>query len=200
LVASAGSKAFIQKLNGGEVPADAAETIIGPLAQGFRKPPSPGRGGGSGPSPPGANPVFRPTSFDRSRLTSRCPSHKPFFCSPSPSGNQIPRRCSIRCPFLFGSAPPPSRPAGQFGVGFYSTFMVASEVKVYTRSQLKGAAGYLWRSDGCAGAPPPGPDSPIPEVAGPSGVARHPSGPVGQPPPPMVTPHRVGQEGRSVIP
>jgi TNF receptor-associated protein 1 len=64
-IARSGSKAFIQKLKGGEVPADAAETII-----------------------------------------------------------------------------------GQFGVGFYSTFMVASEVKVYTRSQLKGAAGYLWRSDG----------------------------------------------------
>ena len=38
--------------------------------------------------------------------------------------------------------------AGQFGVGFYSSFMVADTVKVYTRSHLKGSKGYLWQSDG----------------------------------------------------
>ena len=37
---------------------------------------------------------------------------------------------------------------GQFGVGFYSTFMVASNVKVYSRSAKKDAKGYLWESDG----------------------------------------------------
>lgn len=37
---------------------------------------------------------------------------------------------------------------GQFGVGFYSAFMVAKYVKVYTRSAKKGAKGYLWESDG----------------------------------------------------
>eukprot|EP00667_Euglena_gracilis_P003536 EG_transcript_3547 len=37
---------------------------------------------------------------------------------------------------------------GQFGVGFYSSFMVANNVKVYTKSHLKGSKGYLWESDG----------------------------------------------------
>ena len=37
---------------------------------------------------------------------------------------------------------------GQFGVGFYSTFMVAKSVKVFTRSSQKGSKGYLWESDG----------------------------------------------------
>lgn len=37
---------------------------------------------------------------------------------------------------------------GQFGVGFYSAFMVASEVKVYTHSWREDAAGYCWTSDG----------------------------------------------------
>lgn len=37
---------------------------------------------------------------------------------------------------------------GQFGVGFYSTFMVASRVDVYCRSSTPGAKGYLWTSDG----------------------------------------------------
>ena len=37
---------------------------------------------------------------------------------------------------------------GQFGVGFYSSFMCANHVKVYSRSATKGAVGYLWESDG----------------------------------------------------
>ncbi|KNH06552.1 heat shock protein mitochondrial precursor [Perkinsela sp. CCAP 1560/4] len=37
---------------------------------------------------------------------------------------------------------------GQFGVGFYSAFMVAKNIKVYSRSAAAGAAGYLWESDG----------------------------------------------------
>ena len=37
---------------------------------------------------------------------------------------------------------------GQFGVGFYSAFMVAKNVKVYTHSWRTGEAGMLWESDG----------------------------------------------------
>ncbi|KAF9306649.1 TNF receptor-associated protein 1, mitochondrial [Mortierella antarctica] len=37
---------------------------------------------------------------------------------------------------------------GQFGVGFYSAFMVGSEIKVYTRSVKPGSKGYCWTSDG----------------------------------------------------
>ena len=37
---------------------------------------------------------------------------------------------------------------GQFGVGFYSTFMVADKVDVYTRSYVPGSKGLLWTSDG----------------------------------------------------
>ncbi|KAG0223553.1 TNF receptor-associated protein 1, mitochondrial [Actinomortierella wolfii] len=37
---------------------------------------------------------------------------------------------------------------GQFGVGFYSAFMVGAEIKVYTRSAQPGAKGYCWTSDG----------------------------------------------------
>ncbi|MBI2512615.1 MAG: molecular chaperone HtpG [Opitutae bacterium] len=37
---------------------------------------------------------------------------------------------------------------GQFGVGFYSAFMVAKSVKVYTHSWKKGEPGQLWTSDG----------------------------------------------------
>ncbi|MGF1484541.1 MAG: molecular chaperone HtpG [Opitutales bacterium] len=37
---------------------------------------------------------------------------------------------------------------GQFGVGFYSVFMVADEVKVYTRSWKPDGEGLLWTSDG----------------------------------------------------
>merc|ERR1712137_652905 len=37
---------------------------------------------------------------------------------------------------------------GQFGVGFYSCFMVADQVEVYSRSAKEGSKGYLWKSDG----------------------------------------------------
>ena len=37
---------------------------------------------------------------------------------------------------------------GQFGVGFYSAFMVAKSVKVYSRSWRQGEHGNLWTSDG----------------------------------------------------
>ncbi|MGK3968080.1 molecular chaperone HtpG [Sorangium sp. So ce118] len=37
---------------------------------------------------------------------------------------------------------------GQFGVGFYAAFMVASRVDVQTRSMLPGAEPVLWRSSG----------------------------------------------------
>ena len=37
---------------------------------------------------------------------------------------------------------------GQFGVGFYSVFMVADKVEVYTHSREKDGKGFLWKSDG----------------------------------------------------
>jgi HSP90 family molecular chaperone len=37
---------------------------------------------------------------------------------------------------------------GQFGVGFYSSFMVAEKVRVYTRSAKPGSQGYCWESVG----------------------------------------------------
>ena len=37
---------------------------------------------------------------------------------------------------------------GQFGVGFYSSFMVADKVTVYSRSANVGEPGYMWSSDG----------------------------------------------------
>ncbi|MBC2602109.1 molecular chaperone HtpG [Puniceicoccus vermicola] len=37
---------------------------------------------------------------------------------------------------------------GQFGVGFYSAFMVADEVLVYTHSWKPDEKGYCWKSDG----------------------------------------------------
>ncbi|KAG8506458.1 Heat shock protein 75 kDa, mitochondrial [Galemys pyrenaicus] len=41
-----------------------------------------------------------------------------------------------------------SKIIGQFGVGFYSAFMVADSVEVYSRSAEPGSPGYQWRSDG----------------------------------------------------
>ncbi len=40
---------------------------------------------------------------------------------------------------------------GQFGVGFYSAFMVASEVKVYSHSWNNDAEHLVWSSDGATG-------------------------------------------------
>eukprot|EP01061_Rhynchopus_euleeides_P013191 TRINITY_DN230_c0_g1_i1.p1 TRINITY_DN230_c0_g1~~TRINITY_DN230_c0_g1_i1.p1 ORF type:complete len:735 (+),score=394.32 TRINITY_DN230_c0_g1_i1:56-2206(+) len=37
---------------------------------------------------------------------------------------------------------------GQFGVGFYSAFMIAKHIKVYSRSARHGSQGYCWESDG----------------------------------------------------
>ncbi|XP_013185557.2 heat shock protein 75 kDa, mitochondrial [Amyelois transitella] len=37
---------------------------------------------------------------------------------------------------------------GQFGVGFYSAFMVADKLEVLTRSSKAGSPGYKWTSDG----------------------------------------------------
>ena len=40
---------------------------------------------------------------------------------------------------------------GQFGVGFYSAFMVANKVTVYSRSCRAGEQGWIWTSDGKSG-------------------------------------------------
>jgi len=44
-----------------------------------------------------------------------------------------------------------ARLIGQFGVGFYSAFMVADTVTVYTRSYRPDAQGWKWTSDGKTG-------------------------------------------------
>ena len=40
---------------------------------------------------------------------------------------------------------------GQFGVGFYSAFMVADKVVVHSKSHKPGEQGWMWTSDGRAG-------------------------------------------------
>jgi molecular chaperone HtpG len=57
--------------------------------------------------------------------------------------------------FLQKLADARERPAvnliGQFGVGFYSAFMVAERVEVFTRSHQPDSAGWHWSSDGTGG-------------------------------------------------
>lgn len=45
----------------------------------------------------------------------------------------------------------PQNLIGQFGVGFYSAFMVADEVKVYSRCWRPDEQGHVWTSDGKTG-------------------------------------------------
>lgn len=45
----------------------------------------------------------------------------------------------------------PANMIGQFGVGFYSAFMVAEKVEVFTHSWRKGERGHVWISDGVSG-------------------------------------------------
>ena len=61
---------------------------------------------------------------------------------------------------------PDTRLIGQFGVGFYSAFMVARQVTVVTRSQAAGSEGWKWTSEGGNGytleaAPDAGPGTRI---------------------------------------
>lgn len=37
---------------------------------------------------------------------------------------------------------------GQFGVGFYSAFMVATKVEVFAKSYKDDSVAYKWTSDG----------------------------------------------------
>jgi TNF receptor-associated protein 1 len=46
---------------------------------------------------------------------------------------------------------PDAKLIGQFGVGFYSAFMVAQKVQVFSRSYLPDEKSWLWRSDGAGG-------------------------------------------------
>jgi len=45
-------------------------------------------------------------------------------------------------------APDLSSIIGQFGVGFYSSFMVADKVEVFTKSSKPDSPGLKWTSDG----------------------------------------------------
>jgi TNF receptor-associated protein 1 len=46
---------------------------------------------------------------------------------------------------------PDAKLIGQFGVGFYSAFMVGKNVSVFSRSYLPDEKGWIWRSDGGGG-------------------------------------------------
>lgn len=45
-------------------------------------------------------------------------------------------------------SPDKSNLIGQFGVGFYSSFMAAEEIHVHTKSYKKGSKGLIWKSTG----------------------------------------------------
>ncbi|NXQ82855.1 TRAP1 protein, partial [Nyctibius grandis] len=49
---------------------------------------------------------------------------------------------------LQGQTEASSKIIGQFGVGFYSAFMVADKVEVFSQSAEPGSPGYHWSSDG----------------------------------------------------
>jgi molecular chaperone HtpG len=40
---------------------------------------------------------------------------------------------------------------GKFGIGFYSSFMVAKEIHIYTRSPYKNGPAHVWKSEGESG-------------------------------------------------
>ncbi len=52
---------------------------------------------------------------------------------------------------LAANQKPDARLIGQFGVGFYSAFMVAAKVTVLTRSHLPDEPGWRWISEGAGG-------------------------------------------------
>ena len=49
---------------------------------------------------------------------------------------------------LTGNKKKDSQLIGQFGVGFYSSFMVADKVEVLSKSALDSSSATLWKSDG----------------------------------------------------
>jgi len=50
--------------------------------------------------------------------------------------------------FKDGGKVEPKDIIGQFGVGFYSAFMVADKIDVYSKSSIDSSVGHLWSSDG----------------------------------------------------
>jgi len=50
--------------------------------------------------------------------------------------------------FKEGGKSDPKDIIGQFGVGFYSAFMVADKIEVYSKSSVENSVGHLWTSDG----------------------------------------------------
>lgn len=50
--------------------------------------------------------------------------------------------------FKDGNKVEPKDIIGQFGVGFYSAFMVADKIEVYSKSSIESSVGHLWSSDG----------------------------------------------------
>jgi len=61
------------------------------------------------------------------------------------------RNYLLTIPRLLYSAPSPPLLVGQFGVGFYSAFMVGDSVEVASRSYSPEEPGHTWKSTG-AGA------------------------------------------------